>query len=54
MYKKLIHGYNQIINEVQDDARAYYDGESKLYLAWDPELDRWVIQDNYVYIWEME
>lgn len=51
---KRVNAQRSVINEVQDDARAYYDSESKLYLAWDPELDRWVIQDNYVYIWEME
>lgn len=42
-----------VINNVEPDVRNYYDGDQKLHLCWDPNLDKWVIQDNYVYIWEM-
>lgn len=45
---------SQIRNSVQPYADDYYNYGDKLYLAWDPATDNWVIQDNYVYIWEMK
>lgn len=43
-----------VIKDVQPWAQSYYPDNKKLYMTWDPYKDVWVIQDNYVYIWEMK